>query len=149
MINWDWDRWIGNELGNDTPPQEASLFIKNLVHRWRCRVDLHWIAQRDRYNFFHSHPAYAIRLVQMGGYVEEVAPRGATIGNTFYRTWKPGMWGVVSPRYVHRVHRLLDQRVGSYSLWIRGPVIAPIKTGGFMDNGKLVLTPVNDREEGS
>ena len=146
LMGMNWDLWVGNELGTDTRPEEAVLFIKNLINRWRCRVDLHWIAQRDRYNFFHSHPAYAIRLVQMGGYVEEVVPKGASIGNTYYRTWKPGQWGVVTPGYIHRVHRLLEP-TGSLSLWIRGPVIREIMVGGFGTSGRLEMESVIDRFE--
>ena len=125
-----WDEWRGSLDGR--PTMWISRLFK--LPYWRkagkllsCRVDLHKFVGIDDPECLHSHPAYAIRIVLWGGYVEEyVQPGSKSYG---YRWWRPGMWGVVRPELVHRVDELLNGTV-SYSLWLRGPICAGIKLVG-------------------
>lgn len=110
-----WDEWRGSMDGRPT------LWVKRLF-RWRDRrIDLHKITGLDDAGCFHSHPAWAIRVVLRGGYVEEM-PDGTT------RTWRPGMIGFVRPEFVHRVAGLL--KTESYSLWLRGRIVSKTRLVG-------------------
>lgn len=99
-----WDEWIGSLDGRPT------MWTKNLVRAFGCRVDLHKMVGPDDPGCFHTHPAHALRLVLRGGYLEEVFGRGLV-------RWAPGSIGLVRPTLAHRVDRL--PRGVSYSLWIR------------------------------
>lgn len=102
-----WDRWQGTLDGR------VIFWTKHLFH-WRgWRIDLHKFVGADDAMCFHSHPAWAFRVVLWGGYEEEKYRRT-------FRRFFPGRFGVVSPHYCHRIHRLFG-RV-SYSLWLRAPV---------------------------
>lgn len=124
-----WHRWRGGT--KDAP----VLQIRRLL-RWRgWRLDLHRINAADPAGCFHTHPAKAWRLILWGGYVEQQATRWAPtrlawVGNFVrLRTFFPGRLGFVAPRYCHRVHALRTMH-SSYSLWLRGPVTAPIRLVG-------------------
>lgn len=100
-----WDEWRGSMDGKPT------LWIRRLVS-WRGRrLDVHKMVAADGVGCFHTHPAYAIRIVLRGGYVEEV--EGGR-----YRTWRPGMIGLVRPALSHRIAALRNGQF-SVSIWLR------------------------------
>lgn len=101
----EWDEWRGSMDGRPT------LWVKHLLCGLGRHVDLHKMVAADDPDCFHTHPAYAIRLVLWGGYVEELEGGRR-------RTWRPGMVGIVRPTCSHRIAELNNGRV-SYSLWIR------------------------------
>lgn len=88
-----------------------TLFVKHLLCGFGFHIDLHKMVAEDNPNCFHTHPAFAVRLILRGGYVEEL--ESGTL-----RTWRPGMAGVVEPSCSHRIARLLNGR-SSFSLWLR------------------------------
>ncbi|MAS67358.1 MAG: hypothetical protein CMK82_11260 [Pseudomonadales bacterium] len=104
-----WNKTVNSE--RDGLP---VLFIKNLIHLFGRRIDLHKIVYPDPRECFHSHPARAIRIILWGGYVEEMF-------DGTHRRWWPGKIGIVRHSDIHRINRLLKERP-SYSLWIRGKV---------------------------
>lgn len=106
-----WDEWRGSLDGRPT------MFIKRLLHIGGCRLDLHKFVSADDADCFHTHPAYAWRLVLWGGYEEQIDV-GAPLG--WYRFWTPGNFGIVRPDYCHRISRVLNG-IASYSLWLRAP----------------------------
>lgn len=74
-----WDKIVKSE--DDGLP---VLLIKNLLHLFGRRIDLHKIVWPDKWECFHSHPAnWAIRIILWGGYVEEM--HDGTM-----RRWWPG-----------------------------------------------------------
>lgn len=103
-----WDEWRGSLDGRPT------MHIKRLLHIGGWRLDLHKFVGADDRGCFHTHPAYAVRIILWGGYEEELH----TLPVPYFRIWSPGEVGVISPRYCHRVSRLLNGRA-SYSLWLR------------------------------
>lgn len=105
MTSIRWDDWRGSMDGRPT------LWVKRLWHRSGLHVDLHKMIAKDDPDCFHTHPAYAIRIVLRGGYVEEIEG-GA------HRMWLPGMVGVVKPDLSHRIAGLRNGRT-SFTLWIR------------------------------
>lgn len=111
-----WDGWIG------TPGGFPTLWFKRLAE-WRgVRVSLHKMVGRDDPDCFHTHPAWAVRIVLWGGYIEEVE------GGRFH-TWWPGRVGIVRPSLSHRIAGLRNGRA-SFSLWLRGPKCARIQLRG-------------------
>lgn len=111
-----WDEWRGSMDGRPT------LWVKRLIG-WRpIKFDLHKMVAKDDPDCFHTHPAYAIRVILRGGYVEELEG-GA------HRVWLPGMIGLVKPTCSHRICGLRNGRV-SYSLWIRFWKCAPVQLRG-------------------
>lgn len=100
-----WDEWRGSLDGRPT------LWIKTLWSVRRIKFDLHKMVAKDDEDCLHTHPAYAIRVILRGGYVEELEG-GA------HRMWLPGMVGLVKPTTSHRICGLRNGRA-SYSLWIR------------------------------
>lgn len=91
------------------------LLIKNLVHLFGRRIDLHKIVYPDPWECFHRHPAsWAIRIVLWGGYVEEYY-------DGTMKARRPGHIGIVRHTDIHRINRLRRERP-SYSLWFRGKV---------------------------
>lgn len=111
------DEWRGTEDGRPV------FLIKKLVKAFGCVIQLHKFVGADDPGCFHSHPAWAIRVILRGGYVEEVK------GGRKHVTWLPGMVGIVRPDFEHRIAFLIDPVAGSWSLWIRGPKVAPISYG--------------------
>jgi hypothetical protein len=110
------DEWRG------APDGRPTFWIKKLW-TWRgFSLQLHRFVGADDPGCFHTHPAWALRLVLSGGYVEEV-------GDGRWRTWWPGRLGIVSPDFEHRVAGLRNGRE-SWSLWLRGPKIAAIGIRG-------------------
>lgn len=103
-----WDDYRYNE-----DPAKPVFWIKKLLRFRGFKVDLHKMVSADGLDRFHSHPYRAFRLVLWGGYIEQLE------GNKIVE-WRPGMFGMVYPDTVHRIHALLNGRV-SYSLWIAGP----------------------------
>ena len=106
-----WDKNIGPD----------TLLVKHLVHVFGCRIDLHKMVKADEQQCFHSHPAYAVRLVLKGGYIEELQS-GKLV------SWRTRMVGIVPSWLVHRVHML--PHGPSYSLWFRGPICAKTQLHG-------------------
>ncbi|MCA1831251.1 MAG: hypothetical protein LC750_00625 [Actinobacteria bacterium] len=100
-----WDEWRGSMDGRET------LWVKHLWRRLGRHIDLHKMVGKDDPDCFHTHPAYAIRVILRGGYVEEL--EGGR-----HRMWRPGMIGIVKPTCSHRIAGLRNGRA-SYSLWIR------------------------------
>lgn len=88
-----------------------TLWVRHLFCGRGRHVDLHKMVSRDDPECFHTHPAYAIRIILWGGYVEELE-------GGCHRMWRPGMIGLVKPTCSHRIAGLRNGRV-SFSLWIR------------------------------
>lgn len=109
-----WDEWRGQD-------GKPTMLIKRLVKVGGFRVDLHKFISADDPGCFHSHPAWAVRMVLWGGYIEQVWGAG-------FRRFFPGRIGIISPAFAHRVSGLVYR--ASYSLWVRGPVIAEVKLLG-------------------
>lgn len=121
----NWDEWRGSLDGR------PSMFIKRLMRIpiWRrngktlsLRLDLHKFIRPDDIDCFHTHPAYAVRVILRTGYVEQLE-------DGTYRCWRPLDIGIVTPRLSHRVHLVLNN-IASYSLWLRAPVTAKIDLRG-------------------
>lgn len=90
--------------------------------KWKAiRIDLHKMVDIDEPECFHTHPAYAIRIVLSGGYFEEILSGCGRV--RAFRQWEPGQVGLVRPSLCHRIADLPPFRA-SYSLWIRGPICA-------------------------
>jgi hypothetical protein len=111
-----WDRYIHNGDG------EPVFVIRDLLKFRDCYISIHRFLKADAPGCFHSHPAWAFRLVLWGGYVEET-------GSGKWRTWFPGRFGVVAPHFEHRIGGLRNGR-SSVSLWLRGPKVAAINVRG-------------------
>jgi len=84
--------------------------IKNIFSLFGCKLDLHKFVGEDSPECFHTHPAYAIKLILKGGYIEEI--EGGE-----QKTWKRGMVGIVKPELSHRVSTIFEG--GAYTLWFR------------------------------
>ncbi|TGQ69538.1 hypothetical protein EN829_014925 [Mesorhizobium sp. M00.F.Ca.ET.186.01.1.1] len=110
------DEWRGSIDGR------PSLFIKKLFRVFGCVVQLHMFIRADDPGCFHTHPAWAVRIILRGGYVEE-------LGDGRWRAWRPGSFGIVGPDYEHRIGGLLNGK-WSWSLWLRGPKIKTINARG-------------------
>ena len=130
MIRW-WSEWVGSLDGRPT------MYVTPLLARFGCRVDLHKFVGVDDPGCFHTHPAWAIRVILRGGYVEEVH-------NRFYDGWPPGRIGIIRPTFCHRVSHLRASGEPCYSLWIRGPKVAKIQLRG--DGWPAHLRPVMGAE---
>ncbi len=103
-----------------------SLLIKHLFSRLGCKIQLHKFIRADSPGRFHTHPAWAIRIILRGGYIEE-------LGTGELREWKPGNIGIVRPELEHRIHKLRNGS-NSYSLWLRGPKVRNIKLRGYPES---------------
>lgn len=111
-----WDEWRGGMDGR------VVILIKHLFCRSGRHWDLHKIVQPDPNECFHTHPAWAIRFILSGGYIEEME-------NGQRRCWWPGDIGLVRPSLSHRIAKLLDGR-RSLSLWIRFRKVARVHLRG-------------------
>lgn len=120
MIRWDEWRGPPNASGFCTI-EDAVMLVKHLASIRGWKVDLHCFIAGDALDCFHTHPAWAFRLILWGGYCEEME-------SEYFRKWWPGMFGFVAPWLSHRVAYPLRAR--SYSLWIRGPKKYPIQLRG-------------------
>lgn len=115
LIRW-WSEWVGGFDGRPT------MWVTPLF-AWRgWRVDLHKFVRGDDPGCFHTHPAWAFRLVLHGGYVEELES-----GEN--RWWFTGSFGIVRPSLSHRIERTCFAKP-CYTLWIRGPKVARIELRG-------------------
>lgn len=112
-----WDEWRGSLDGRPT------LWVRRLVHRAGRMIDIHKMVAKDDPDCFHTHPAYAIRIILWGGYVEEL--EGGQ-----HRMWRPGMVGIVKPTCSHRIAGLRNGRA-SYSLWLRFRKRAKVELRGI------------------
>ncbi len=115
-----WDRYIHN--GDEVP----IFYIRKLFQFAGWTVFLHRFVRADAVGCFHSHPAWAIRLILAGGYVEET-------GDGRWKTWFPGRIGIIRPEFEHRIAGFRNGRA-SLSLWIRGPRVADINVRGCDDS---------------
>lgn len=111
-----WDEWRGSMDGRPT------LWVKHLLCGHGFHVDLHKMVAPDDADCFHTHPAYAIRVILWGGYAEELE-------GGFWRMWRPGMIGLVRPSCSHRIAGFRNGRV-SYSLWVRFRKVAKVIARG-------------------
>jgi len=112
----EWDEWIGSLDGR------VTMWVKHLLCGAGWHVDLHQMIAADDAECFHTHPAFALRLVLWGGYVEETEQHR-------WCTWWPGRVGLIVPSFSHRIGGLRNGR-RSYSLWIRGPKVAAVELRG-------------------
>lgn len=115
-MNIKFDEWRGSIDGR------PALLIKKFVRLFGCVAQIHKFVRADDPGCFHTHPAYALRIILRGGYVEE-------LGSGERKTWRPGMIGIVPPHLEHRIDSLLNGRE-SWSLWLRGPKVAKINVRG-------------------
>ena len=109
-------KWGDNFGGSEEAP---SMLVKRLLHLFGCRIDLHKFLRPDLKDCYHDHPAYAIRIVLWGGYVEEIFDEAKQ--ESWYEELAPGYIGLVRPEFTHRIHELRNGKY-SYSLWLRGPI---------------------------
>lgn len=110
-----WDEWLGNSN------QEPEMWVKHIFNRWGWKIDLHKMVRAGNEGCFHTHPAYALRIILWGGYFEELE-------DSTQVEWWPGRMGIVAPELSHRISALINGP--SYSLWIRGQKRAAIKIKG-------------------
>lgn len=113
-MTW-WSEWVGSLDGRPT------MWVTRLFDRWGWRIDLHKFVGCDDEWCYHTHPAWALRVILWGGYVEEVEGVGM-------RHWPPGRVGIVRPSLSHRVTSLRNGP--AYTLWVRGPKVARIELHG-------------------
>ena len=110
------DEWRGSMDGRPV------LWVKHLLCRAGRHIDLHKMIAADDPGCFHTHPAWAIRIVLWGGYVEEME-------DGRWRLWWPGRIGLIAPRLSHRIAGLRNGR-RSLSLWIRFRKCAAVEMRG-------------------
>lgn len=108
--------WRGSLDGRPT------LWSRNLFDGFGWRVSLHRMVGADDIGCFHTHPAWALRIILAGGYVEQLE-------DGTERLWTRGQAGFVRPSLSHRISGLLNGEF-SYSLWIRAPKSARIEQRG-------------------
>lgn len=116
----NWDAWVGH------PDGTIVMLIKNLLAFRGRRVQAHRMIAADLPGCYHTHPAFAIRIVLWHGYVEEVYD--ISNGRTHTKRWRPGMIGLVRPSLAHRIAELPSGP--NVSLWLRGRVRYPIMLMG-------------------
>jgi len=116
-LKFVWTEWRGSTDGRPT------LLIKRFASLMGCVVQVHKFVRADDEGCFHTHPAFAIRVILWGGYSEELA-------DGRFVDWRPGRIGLVRPELEHRIHALLNGQ-SSWSLWLRGPKVAPIRLRGY------------------
>lgn len=112
----NWPRFMG------TPSGRPVVYTRRVLERFGCSVDLHKFVAPDDLGCFHTHPAYHLRIVARGGYVEELED-GRRIA------WRAGDIGLVRPSTSHRIDALLYGQP-AYTLWISGPTIAKVELRG-------------------
>lgn len=116
-----WDSWRGSTNTGYIPVEQAALLIKDLLKIGQWKMSLHCFQTADEEACYHTHPAWAFRIVLWGGYTEELE-------NGKRRWWFPLRFGFVAPSLSHRIHKLFFKK--SYSLWIRGAKKHEIKLRG-------------------
>lgn len=116
IFSINWDEWRGSLDGRPT------FRSKTLLHFRGRKVCLHKFIAADDPDCFHTHPAHAVRIILAGGYVEELESGDR-------KAWRPGYIGKVPPTMSHRAARLINGK-WSYSIWLRGPIVAKIELRG-------------------
>lgn len=111
-----WHEWRGSLDGRPT------FYIRRVFNLFGVRVDLHKMVGADDADCYHTHPAYALRFILWGGYVEE-------LDDGHSATWRPGMVGLVKPTHCHRISAIRNGR-SSLSLWVRFRRCAEIELRG-------------------
>lgn len=114
-------------------PDHSLIFTSWSLACKSFAIGFHVFEDGDEEGCFHSHPAWAFRLVLWGGYVEEAYVKRNLYPSGYHhvlkkRTFFPGRFGFVAPDFEHRIDRLLFKR--SVSLWVRGPLKWDILTRG-------------------
>lgn len=112
-VAW-WAEWVGSFDGR------VTMRVTPLLARWGWRVDLHRFEGVDDPGCYHTHPAWAMRVILRGGYMEEHED-----GRREW--WWAGRVGLVRPSLSHRVARV---EAPTITLWIRGPKVARIQLRG-------------------
>ena len=112
-----WHEWRGSFDGR------PAMWTRTLCAAFGCRIDLHKFVRADDGDCFHTHPAYALRIILLGGYVEELED-GTLIA------WRAGDIGLVTPERSHRVDGVLYGRP-AYTLWLRGPKLTEAHLRGI------------------
>ena len=110
-----WDGWRGNLEGR------PSFWFRDLFERWGLRATIHKFVGADDPGCYHTHPAYAVRVILWGGYTEEM-PDGSQ------KRWQAGMVGIVAPELAHRIAALHND--ATYTLWLRAPKRTKIRLVG-------------------
>lgn len=125
-----WDKLRAFEIRR---PDGGKIFTSwSVATKWFA-FGFHVFEGADEEGCFHTHPAWAFRLVLWGGYVEEAYIKRHLYPNGHHYVLKkrwffPGRFGIVAPHFEHRIDRLLFKR--SVSLWVRGPIKFEILTRG-------------------
>lgn len=112
-----WEEWRGSFDGR------PAMWVKTLFGKLGLKIEIHKFVRADDGDCFHTHPAFAIRVILRGGYVEEL--EDGTL-----RAWRAGDIGLVAPSTSHRVDGVLYSRP-AYSLWLRGPKVADVELRGI------------------
>lgn len=125
-----WDKIVSNEEivmidGSEHKKVDPVMYVKTLFTLFGHKFDIHKFVNRDNAGCFHTHPAYAWRIVLWGGYTEQVLNDDGT--KEFFDL-PVGVIDKVEPKYCHRLHSLKGKT--SWSLWIRGPVVEKIMLKG-------------------
>ena len=119
-----WQYWVGSEDGR------PAMWTSVLFSIGGYRATLHKMVRADDPGCFHTHPAFAIRVVLWGGYVEEICKTYPGEGSFNYHKFRyPGYVGLVRPELEHRIAHLLNHK-SSYSLWLRGPIVQNFNVRG-------------------
>jgi hypothetical protein len=155
---WRWDYWVGHTNQGPVVMQIKRVcrvpFIWGFDKEKQCwrmwELHIHKMVNADMPDCFHTHPAFSWRLVIWGGYIEEYyrTARGMDLwgypGQTpplpddiaagryteiAKRPCRPGFFGQIRPELTHRIHALLNGKA-SWSLWLRGPIVADIELVG-------------------
>jgi hypothetical protein len=114
--SWRWDSSVDNF------DHKPVLFVKKICRLpFGWQLHLHKIVRADKVDCYHSHPAHAVRMILRGGYIEEIFAGSLDI-------WEPFRIGRIRPEFVHRIDILLGR--ASWSLWLRGPIVADIELFG-------------------
>lgn len=103
-------------------PDSPTFYSRRLVDTKLLKIEVHKFVGTDAPDTYHTHPAYAIRIGLRGGYIEQLL--GGEIS-----PFRAGDIGFVTPSTCHLVKELCYGRP-AYTLWIRGPKVAPIMIRG-------------------
>jgi hypothetical protein len=110
------DEWRGSFGG------VVTMWTRRLFNWGWLRCDLHKFVGPDAAHCYHSHPAWAVRIVLRGGYVEEYE-------DGRYRMRRAGYIGLIRPRDTHRIAGLRNGHE-SWSLWLRFKKVAEVRLVG-------------------
>lgn len=130
-MKW-WHEWRGQS------EEKPALLIRHILRIpvWRkdgkwysIRADIHKICHADQKECFHSHPAWSIRIVLWGGYIEENLTDnwGRKLDYRRMWSWYAPSIGIIAPNFAHRISSV---EPNTFTLWIRGPIVAPVNLIG-------------------